>query len=166
MCQHADFLMINYRLIVAGNHTSIFIARVGLDFCLSMDLEWPNCFVCIFWQRSSRRWHFIPVILKKGYLNFPFSHQCSRLEWVCDSKKWVRTFSSFNNIYQTPSAYQILPCDLRSHPCSKKGIILQERRKICLMFFPRPWRKGFSLKRPEWATLSINSHEFFWNGSS
>lgn len=35
-CQHAYFLMINYRSIVAGNHTSIFIARVGLDFCLNM----------------------------------------------------------------------------------------------------------------------------------
>lgn len=36
LCQHADFLVINYRLIVARYHTSIFIARVGLDFCLSI----------------------------------------------------------------------------------------------------------------------------------
>lgn len=36
LCQHADFLVINYRLIVARYRTSVFIARVGLDFCLSM----------------------------------------------------------------------------------------------------------------------------------
>jgi len=73
-----------------------------------------------------------------GYLNFPFSHQYNGWgEYVILGRTSEEHFIHSANIYLTPSAYQTLPCDLRRHPCSKKGIILQERRKSLSDVFPQ-----------------------------
>ena len=106
----------------------------------------------ISWQGSSKD---AKKGLKKGCLNFPFSHQCNVWgEYVILRRMSEERFIHSTNIYWTPSAYQTLPFHLRRHSCSKRGIILQERRKSLSDILPQTWRKGF-LWSTKWRLLYL-----------